>query len=108
VPRYERIEIFPVGGFIYITEEVFEKKPQLALEIVKLFFAKIMNLKKLAGPLAPWQEVNDASLFWRLCVRPELMEYLFQICENHAIDLNAGNLDMQRFVRCSRYGLIYC
>ena len=108
VPRYERIEIFPLGGFIYITEEVFETKPQLALEIVKLFFAKIQNLRGCAGPLAPWQEVDDASLLWRLCVRPELMEYLLQRCEDHAIALNAGDADMQRFVHYTQRSLIYC
>ncbi|KAL1795697.1 hypothetical protein ACET3X_005921 [Alternaria dauci] len=95
VLQYKRIEIFPLGGFIYITEEVFETKPQLALEIVKLFFAKIANLRGCGGPLAPWHEVDDAGLLWRLCVRPELMEYLWQKCEDHAIDLNAGNVDMQ-------------
>ncbi|OAG19235.1 hypothetical protein CC77DRAFT_1021396 [Alternaria alternata] len=95
VLQYERIEIFPLGGFVYITEEVFETKPQLALEIVKLFFAKIVSLRGRAGPLAPWQEVDDASLLWRLCVRPELMEYLFQRCEDHAMDVNAGDVDMQ-------------
>ncbi|KAH8631971.1 hypothetical protein IG631_13654 [Alternaria alternata] len=95
VLQYERIEIFPLGGFVYITEEVFETKPQLALEIVKLFFAKIVSLRGRAGPLAPWQEVDDASLLWRLCVRPELMDYLFQRCEDHAMDVNAGDVDMQ-------------
>ncbi|CAN9359619.1 unnamed protein product [Alternaria sp. RS040] len=95
VLQYERIEIFPLGGFVYITEEVFDTKPQLALEIVKLFFAKIVSLRGRAGPLAPWQEVDDASLLWRLCVRPELMEYLFQRCEDHAMDVNAGDVDMQ-------------
>ena len=108
VLRYERIEIFPVGGFIYITEEVFETQPRLALQIIKLFFAKITNLKKLADPLAPWQEVDDASLFWRLCVRPELMEYLLQKCEDHAIDLDAGNADIQRFTYYAQHSLIHC
>ncbi|KAG9195358.1 hypothetical protein G6011_00479 [Alternaria panax] len=93
--QYKCIEIFPLGGFVYITEEVFETKPLLALEIVKLFFAKIADLRGRAGPLAPWQEVDDASLLWRLCVRPELMEYLLQRCEDHEIDLNAGNADIQ-------------
>lgn len=108
VLQYERIEIFPLGGFVYITEEVFETKPQLALEIVKLFFAKIVSLRGRAGPLAPWQEVDDASLLWRLCVRPELMEYLFQRCEDHAMDVNAGDVDMQRFAHYTRPNLIYC
>ncbi|KAF2031615.1 hypothetical protein EK21DRAFT_62655 [Setomelanomma holmii] len=88
------IEIFPVGGFIYITDDCFEKKPQLALEIFKLFFARIDKLRQFAGPVSPWQEVDDACLLWRLCVRPELMEYLFQRCEAQAAQLDAGDADV--------------
>ncbi|KAF1829423.1 hypothetical protein BDW02DRAFT_561180 [Decorospora gaudefroyi] len=98
--RHDCIEIFPLGGLIYITDEVFETKPQLALKIVKLFFAKIEKLKQLAGPLSAWQEVDDAGLLWRLCVRPELMEYLFRYCEDHSRELDASDPDMQ-----SRAGL---
>jgi chromo domain-containing protein 1 len=98
VIRHDCIEIFPLGGFIYITDDVFETKPRVALKIIQLFFAKIEKLKRFAGPLSPWQEVNDASLLWRLCVRPELMAYLFQYCEDHVKELDAGDPDMQRFV----------
>jgi chromo domain-containing protein 1 len=96
VLRNDRIEIFPVGGFIYITDEVFEMKPQLALEMIKLFFAKIAKLEELAGPSAQWQEVVDNSLLWRLCVRPELMEHLYQYCQDQATELHAGDPDVQR------------
>jgi chromo domain-containing protein 1 len=89
--RHDCIEIFPVGGFIYITDEVFEQKPQLALAIMQLFFAKIDRLRLLDGPVSPWQEVHDASVLWRLCVRPELMAFLFQQCEEHEKELEAGD-----------------
>ena len=94
--RHDRIGIFPHGGFIYITDDVFEQKPQLAHNIVKLFFAKIEQLRKLDGPVSPWQEVDDARLLWRLCVRPELMEYLYLKCEDNSAELAAGNPDYLR------------
>lgn len=89
--QYDRIEIFPLGGFIYITDEVFEKKPRLALKIVELFFAKIRKLQQIAGPITPWHEVDDAAVLWRLCVRPELMQHLWQTCERHDAELQAGH-----------------
>jgi chromo domain-containing protein 1 len=92
--RYDCIEIFPVGGFIYITDEVFEQKPQLALSITQSFFAKIDRLRLLDGPVSPWQEVNDASVLWRLCARPELMASLFRQCEEHEKELEAGHSDI--------------
>jgi chromo domain-containing protein 1 len=96
VVRYDRIGIFPHGGFIYITDEVFEQKPQLALSIVRLFFAKIEKLRSLDGPISPWHVVDDACLLWRLCVRPELMEYLYQKSEDNATELAAGHPDHLR------------
>jgi chromo domain-containing protein 1 len=72
---------------------VFEQKPQLALQIMKHFFAKIEKLRQLEGPVSPWQEVVDASLLWRLCVRPELMEYLYARCEEQSSELDAGDPD---------------
>lgn len=98
VCRYAPIEVFPVGGFIYITDEVLEREPQLALRIVELFFEKIERLKQLEGPLSLGRHVDDASLLWRICVRPELMEHLIQYCEKHEDKLEAGNADMQRYV----------
>ena len=93
VLEHNRVGIFPHGGFIYITDDVFEQKPQLALSIIKLFFEKIERLRSLDGPASPWQEVHDACLLWRLCVRPELMEYLFDKCEERSAELAAGNPD---------------
>ncbi|KAI4689653.1 uncharacterized protein J4E88_003008 [Alternaria novae-zelandiae] len=95
VLRHDRIEIFPVGGFIYITDEVFETMPRYALCIIKLFLAKIKKLKELAGPSAQWPEIVENSLLWRLCVRPELMEHLFAYCEDQATELQAGDPDVQ-------------
>ncbi|KAI4621452.1 uncharacterized protein J4E87_006669 [Alternaria ethzedia] len=95
VLRNDRIEIFPVGGFIYITDEVFEAMPKYALCIIKLFLAKIKKLKELAGPSAHWPEIVENSLLWRLCVRPELMEHLFAYCEDQATELQAGDPDVQ-------------
>ncbi|KAI4650076.1 uncharacterized protein J4E78_008358 [Alternaria triticimaculans] len=95
VVRNDRIEIFPVGGFIYITDEVFEAMPRYALCIIKLFLAKITKLKELAGPSAHWPEIVENSLLWRLCVRPELMEHLFAYCEDQATELQAGDADVQ-------------
>lgn len=94
--RHDRVGIFPHGGFIYITDDVFEQKPQLALRIVQSFFAKIEQLRKLDGPVSPWLEVNDACLLWRLCVRPELMESLYQKCEENAEELAMQNPDYLR------------
>lgn len=91
IMRHDCIELFPHGGFIYITDEVFEQKPQLALKIVQQFSEKIARLRLLAGPISPWQAADDACLLWRLCTRPELAEYLFQRCEEQAKELDAGD-----------------
>jgi chromo domain-containing protein 1 len=93
VAQHDCIEIFPIGGLIYITDDVFEEKPHLALEIVRLFLAKIDMLQQLAGSDSPWQTINDVELYWRLCVRPELMEYLLEKCEEEKEAIEAGNLE---------------
>lgn len=103
--RHDRIEIFPAGGLIYVTEDVFEQKPQLALQIMKHFFAKIDKLRQLGGPVSPWHEVDDAPLLWRLCVRPELMEYLFARCEEQERELNAADPDA--VARATLYTLLH-
>jgi chromo domain-containing protein 1 len=91
---HDCIEIFPVGGFVYITDEVFEQKPQLALAIMQAFFANIDRQRLLDGAVSPWQEVHDASVLWRLCVRPELMASLFRQCEEREAELEAGLSDI--------------
>lgn len=95
--QQECVEIFPTGGFIYITDEVFENQPQLALMLVQLCFAKIAVLRqKQWGSHLHWMKVNDAQLSWRLCVRPELMEYLYRHCETHSKELNEGDPAVKR------------
>ncbi|KAF3000883.1 hypothetical protein E8E13_007818 [Curvularia kusanoi] len=89
--RRDCVGLFPHGGFIYITNEVFEQTPQLALKIIQLFFDKIEQLRKLDGPVSTWLEVVDACLLWRICVRPELMEYLYQKCKDNDAELAAEN-----------------
>lgn len=98
VYRYGPVEIFPVGGFIYITDEVFDKEPQVALKIIELFFAKIEKLKQYKGMPSLGRQVETANLLWRLCVRPELMKYLFDYCEKYANRVDSGDAEMQRFV----------
>jgi len=111
--EYSRIEIFPMGGLVYITEDVFEKEPQFALKIVQLFFAKIEKLRQPAHPDSPCLEMADISLLWRLCVRPELMEYLFERCERDEEKLEAGDADAMRSVHlgitiaCDYANLLY-
>lgn len=87
--RYDRIEVFPHGGFIYITDDVFRKKPIEALKIVELFFAKIEKCRQVSGPIDPWKRVDDGCLLWRLAVRPELMQALYEECEQHEAEIEA-------------------
>ena len=91
-----RINIFPHGGFIYITDDVFHHTPQLALKIISLFFDKIELLRKLDSPVLPWLEVPDAFLIWRICVRPELMDYLYQKCNDNEAEIAAENPEFMR------------
>lgn len=93
--KLDCIEIFPVGGLIYMTEDVFEEMPQLALKIVKLFCAKIDSIHSISGSNSLWQEIQEVNLHWRLCVRPELMEYLLQRCEEQHTALEAGDANVQ-------------
>ncbi|EUC45680.1 hypothetical protein COCMIDRAFT_94886 [Bipolaris oryzae ATCC 44560] len=96
---YGPVEIFPVGGFIYITDEVFDKEPQLALKIIELFLAKVEKLKQLKGLPNPGRQVETANLLWRLCVRPELMKYLINYCEKYADRVDSGDAEMQSRAR---------
>jgi chromo domain-containing protein 1 len=96
---YDRIEVFPHGGFIYITDEVFEENPKMALQIVKLFIEKIEKLSRLVGPQPSLHEVVSTRLLWRLCVRPELMEYLYQTCNDTMTELSVQESDDTRYVQ---------
>ena len=41
-------------------------------------------------------EVPDAFLVWRICVRPELMEYLYLKCIDNEAELATENPDIKR------------
>jgi chromo domain-containing protein 1 len=90
VMRDDCLEIFPGGGFIFITDEVFEQKPQLALKIIQLFCEKVEGVKGLDGPLNR-HHIVTAPVFWRLHVRPELMEFLFNECVARERALGEGH-----------------
>jgi chromo domain-containing protein 1 len=89
--RHDCIEIFPVGGFIYVTDDVFEESPQLALQIIQLFIGKVDQRRKSKESDRICQEDDLGSVHWRLCVRPELLEYLFNKCEEQEKELEAGD-----------------
>jgi chromo domain-containing protein 1 len=80
------IELFPIGGIIYITEDVFEETPHLALQIMKLFISKVEKVRTTEGG----KDSELLDLYWRLGVRPELMDYLFRKCEEQAKEFDAG------------------
>jgi chromo domain-containing protein 1 len=84
--RHDCIEIFPLGGIIYITEDVFEETPHLALQIIKLFIAKVDRVRRPKGS----KDAELLDLYWRLGVRPELMEYLFHKCKKQSTEVDAG------------------
>lgn len=81
--RYDRIEIFPRGGIIYITDNVFEERPVEALKIIELFFAKVERCRQVTGPLDPSKFVDDGCVLWRLATRPGLMESIWKQCVAH-------------------------
>lgn len=94
--HFDRLEIFPHGGVIYITDDVFEKKPQLALQIVEHFFAKIAAGRKVESDVIPGTYINDGILLWRLGARPELMKWIGDICMNHQTEIEEGDPDYVR------------
>jgi chromo domain-containing protein 1 len=89
--HHDCIELFPLGGIIYITEDVFEETPHLALQIIKLFIAKVEKVRVTKGG----KNSDMLHLYWRLGVRPELMDYLFRKCEGQAKELDAGEPAVQ-------------
>jgi chromo domain-containing protein 1 len=88
--RFDRIEIFPHGGMIYITDDVFEQQPQQALRLIELFFVKIERCRQVDGPVDPWKRVDDGCLLWRLGVRPELMQSIYdKVMEEESYGVSA-------------------
>lgn len=96
VHRHDRIEIFPHGGFIYITDDVFEHQPQEALKIVNLFFSKVEKCRQVDGPIDPWKRIDDGCLLWRLGVRPELMQSIYDRYVKQEGEMTAGDPDHAR------------
>lgn len=94
--RYDRIEIFPYGGIIYITDDVFEENPRQALELINQFILKIESCRQVDGPIDPWKLVDDAFVPWRLAVRPELMKYLHEKCIQHPAGIGGQDPDSVR------------
>jgi chromo domain-containing protein 1 len=71
----------------------------MALQIVKLFIEKIEKLSRLIGPQPSLHEVVSIRLLWRLCVRPELMEYLYQTCNDTMTELSVQVSDHTGYVQ---------
>lgn len=55
-----------------------------------LFLNRMSGLLGFDLPNASMQDLKNVHLVWRLCVRPELMEYLYDRCEEQAKELDAG------------------
>lgn len=94
--HYDRFAIFPHGGIIYITDEVFEKQPQLALTIFEHFFAKIEAGRSVDSDIIPGMFINDGILLWRIGVRPELLKWIGDICMSHQAEIEGGDPDYVR------------
>lgn len=82
------IELFPHGGMILVTEDVFANAPREALRIVRLFIDKVNKCRALEWGISKdvdyldnTTSVKDAGLVWRLVVRPELMDWTFRTYE---------------------------
>jgi chromo domain-containing protein 1 len=97
-PRQDCIEIFPRGGIIYITDEVFEQKPVEAFRLVAAFVRQVDICRTVTGPVDPWKRVNDGCLLWRLAVRPELMQTTYNWCIRHEAEVEAKDPAAQRQV----------
>lgn len=99
---WDYFAIFPHGGTIYITDDVFQKKPQLALAIFEHFFAKIEAGRSVDADVYPGMYINDGILLWRIGVRPELMKWIGDICEDHRAEIEDGDSDYVRYVFVTR------
>lgn len=95
-PQQDCIEIFPRGGVIYITDEVFEQKPIEALRLVAAFVRQVDICRTVLGPVDPWKHVNDGCLLWRLAVRPGLMQTIYDWCIKHEAEVEAKDPAAQR------------
>ncbi|KAH7112158.1 hypothetical protein B0J11DRAFT_542776 [Dendryphion nanum] len=94
-PKYACIEIFPHGGLIYITDDVFDRKPVEAAKIMELYCSKVHKCHELGGFADPWKYISDGPLLWRLATRPELMESIMNWLQEHEEDLHANRPEPQ-------------
>ncbi|KAF2710940.1 hypothetical protein K504DRAFT_465972 [Pleomassaria siparia CBS 279.74] len=104
VLRYDRVEMFPHGGIIYITDEVFDQEPEKALKIFELFFSRVERCRQVNGPIDPSKCVDDGCLLWRLATRPDLMESIWKECIEHENQINAQ--DPVQSCRAKLYDLL--
>ena len=94
-PEINCVEIFPVGGFIYITDEVFEKRPDQAYQMIKNFVEKIEVLRGRICRMDDSYRVVDAFIVWRLLVRPNFMQWTQKWVMDHDSLLDADDDDVQ-------------
>ena len=88
-PAQHCIEIFPRGGMICITDDVFEQKPIEALRLIAAFVHQVDVCRSVCGPVDPDMFVRDGCLLWRLYVRPELMQTTYDWCMQHKAEVDA-------------------
>lgn len=86
-PEQACVELFPGGGFIVITDEVFNNKPYVALEIIRRFIEELQAYRLAVPQHASINSTDLSSFPWRLCVRPELMPYIYQKLDELSADL---------------------
>jgi chromo domain-containing protein 1 len=81
--EYNCIEVFPMGGVIVMTDDVFEKNPVEALNIVTKFIEKVDETQKFDMPFECGRSLLDRYVAWRLIVRPGIMQWLYDWCIAH-------------------------
>ncbi|KAF2016416.1 hypothetical protein BU24DRAFT_450937 [Aaosphaeria arxii CBS 175.79] len=89
---YECVEIFPHGGFIYISDEVFQEQPVEAQKIINLFCNKVVRCGELEGPTDTQKKFSDGCLIWRLALMPDFLEALVQWCEDRESEMHTPKM----------------
>lgn len=93
--EFSRQEIFPHGGIIYITDDVFLQTPQLALRIFEHFFDMVEAGRRVdPGYMQENMKVNDGLLLWRIGARPELMQWIGDTAVAHQSTLGQFNANI--------------
>ncbi|KAF2660247.1 hypothetical protein K491DRAFT_688574 [Lophiostoma macrostomum CBS 122681] len=81
--EYSCVEMFPIGGIIVMTDDVFLNNPVEALGIVAKFINRVEECQKFNLPLEDGNTLLDRYVAWRLVVRPGIMQWLYDWCEAH-------------------------